>query len=97
MSRLHHIHSSADPRDWHWADIKAALEKAGYSLSSLSKANGFKTRRAVGMAKDHPYPRMERIIAKAIGVPPKLIWPSRYDENGCAIRKRVTPKSDVAH
>lgn len=82
-----------DPRDWHWADIKAALEKAGYSLSRLSMANGCKTRRAAGMVKDRPYPRMERIIAETIGVPPHLIWPSRYDRSGKPNRNNRSPHS----
>lgn len=86
MSVSKQTNSLPDPRDWHWADIKAALEKSGHSLASISKASGCKTRRAAGMAKDRPYPRMERAIADAIGVPPQLIWPSRYDENGKPLR-----------
>lgn len=86
MSAYKHTNSLPDPRDWHWADIKAAVEKSGHSLASISKANGCKTRRTAGMAKNRHYPRMERAIADAIGVPPQLIWPSRYDELGNPIR-----------
>ncbi len=73
------------PKDWHRADIKAALEKAGFSLARLSRAHGYSPHSASG-ALWHPWPRVERLIATAIGVAPQVIWPSRYREDG-------TPKS----
>lgn len=69
------------PKDWHRVDIKAALEKAGYSLRQLSLQHGY----APGSLKatlDTPWPRAEKIIADAIGVPPSDIWPSRYGADG---------------
>jgi len=66
------------PEDWHIADIKSALEKAGWSLRKLSlhhNLNG--TTLSVALRK--PYPNAEKIIASAIGVTPEEIWPSRYD------------------
>lgn len=67
--------------DWHRVDIKAALEKAGYSLRQLSLQHGY----APGSLKnalDLPWPGAEQIIARAIGVSPAVIWPSRYDTEG---------------
>lgn len=68
-------------QDWHRADIKAALEKAGWTLRKLAVANGY-----VAGVMCHPlnqqYPKAEAIIAKAIGVAPQVIWPSRYNEDG---------------
>lgn len=63
--------------DWHKADVKAALEKAGFSLSRLSRESGLQagTLRKVFVM---PYPKAQRIIARAIGVDPRDIWPSRY-------------------
>lgn len=63
--------------DWHRADIKAALEKKGLNLTKLSLKAGLSeaTLRNVFRVK---YPKAERIIAKAIGVSPETIWPSRY-------------------
>ncbi len=63
--------------DWHPADIKAALEKRGLSLAKLNLAAGLKkgTLNNVFRVK---YPKAERIIAKALGVKPEVIWPSRY-------------------
>lgn len=65
-------------QDWHRADIKAALEKAGWTLRALAIAHGSKHGTTLRQALDHPYPKAERIIAEAIGVEPAVIWPSRY-------------------
>jgi Ner family transcriptional regulator len=67
--------------DWHPADVKAALEKKGWSLTRLSQANSY-SKTLVAKALHRPYPNMEKIIGKALGTHPMNIWPSRYDENG---------------
>lgn len=74
-------------RDWHKADIKAALEKAGWSLSRLSIYHGY-NRSVLKSALIKPYPKAERRIAEAIGVSPEIIWPSRYDMHGIPNRHR---------
>ena len=74
--------------DWHKADIKAALEKVGWSLSRLSRVNKLH-RQAAALALRTSWPRMERLIADAIGVTPQEIWPSRYDKSGNS--KRAKP------
>lgn len=63
--------------DWHSADIVAALHKQGLSLSQLSLAAGLSAS-TLRNALRAPYPRAERIIAQAIGIPASEIWPSRY-------------------
>ena len=72
------IRSKKRPADWHKADIKAALEKAGWSLRQLSLHHGYAPS-LLAHALRRPYPRAERIIAEAIGTRPETIWPSRYD------------------
>ncbi len=72
-------------QDWHKADIKAALEKAGWSFRRLSAARGYKPD-SLSLVTSHPWPAAERIVADAIGVKPQHIWPSRYRQDG-------TPKS----
>lgn len=67
--------------DWHRADIKAALEKRGWSLRRLSAHHGYAAG-SILMALHAPWPKAERIIARAIGVKPQQIWPSRYHEDG---------------
>ncbi|EAU5655750.1 transcriptional regulator [Salmonella enterica] len=63
--------------DWPSADIKAELEKRGVSLRELSRRNGLSAQ-TIGNALRYKYPKAQRIIAEAIGVPPEEIWPSRY-------------------
>ena len=92
MSDKHPVKKPA-PQDWHVADIKCALEKKGWSLSRLSKRNGY-CRTACKAALHQPLPKMERLIADAIGVPPQEIWPSRYDEQGNPNRRRGRPRKD---
>lgn len=72
-------------KDWHRADIKAALEKAGWSLRQLSFAYGYSSNMCI-KALTYPYPNGERLIADAIGVEPWTIWPSRYDDAHQPIR-----------
>lgn len=73
------------PKDWHRADIKAALEKSGWSLRRLSLNHAY-AGKSLSTALRVPWPKAEGIIADAIGVPPQRIWPTRYNKDG-------TPKS----
>lgn len=68
----------ASPQDWHRADIKSALEKAGWSLRKLSTHHGYANPNTLQTALNRPWPKAERYIAEAIGVEPAEIWPSRY-------------------
>ncbi len=63
--------------DWHRADIKAALEKKGFNLSSLALSRGLKPGTLSNVFRVN-YPKAQGIIAEAIGVSPEVIWPSRY-------------------
>lgn len=65
--------------DWHRADIVAALKKRGWSVRALSVASGLSPNTLKG-ALQFPYLKGEKIIANAIGVPPEVIWPTRYEE-----------------
>lgn len=73
------------PKDWHRADIKAALEKAGWTLRGLSAARGYQPK-SLSLVMSRPWPAAERIVADALGEAPQAIWPSRYHADG-------TPKS----
>lgn len=77
------------PQDWHRADIKAALEKAGYTLRRLAIQHDL----APGYFRsplNQPHPRAQALLAKAIGVQPQAIWPSRYEPNGMPKRGLYT-------
>lgn len=80
--------------DWHNADIKAALDKAGWSLRQLSIHHGL-THTAFQKALMHPYPRAEQAIADVIGIPPQEIWPSRYNAEGQPIRQKRGKKPRI--
>lgn len=63
--------------DWDKTDIMYALRKQGWTLRSLAKESGvsYSTLRS---ALDKSYPKMENVIASAIGVEPEVIWAERY-------------------
>jgi Ner family transcriptional regulator len=71
----------AETEDWHPADVLAALKKRGNSLAALSVTNGYHPT-AAGKALKRRWPALEALIAEAIGVPAKDIWPSRYGADG---------------
>jgi Ner family transcriptional regulator len=76
-------------QDWHKADIKAAVEKAGTTLRGLARQHGVS---AVYFAEalHRPLPRAQAILADLIGVAPQTLWPSRYETDG-------TPKRGLYH
>ncbi len=79
--------ATCEHEDWDRADIKAALEKAGWSLRQLSIHHGL-TPKTFQHALQRPYPKAEAAIAEVIGVHPSVIWPSRYGADGRPNRKR---------
>lgn len=70
-------------KDWHWEDIKAALRKAEGSFDAFAAKHDL-TRSAVTNVKSRRYPKVQRLIAEAIGVTPEQIWPSRYTTCNCS-------------
>lgn len=77
--------------DWHPADIKAALEKAGWTLAALGRAHGRSTS-FIHNAFRQRTPAAQAAIAEAIGVKPWDIWPSRYvDEDQPVTRRPYSP------
>ncbi|MTI74685.1 MAG: transcriptional regulator [Stenotrophomonas sp.] len=77
------------PQDWHRADVKAALDKAGWSLRQLGLHYGYTADGSpLGEVFRKPWPKAEAIVAAAIGVKPQTIWPSRYDANGQPNRRQ---------
>lgn len=66
-------------QDWHPADIRAALEKRGTNLRTVSRGAGL-AQDTLRNALVRPWPKGERLIADAIGVDPESIWPSRYSK-----------------
>jgi len=84
----HHIQKKPAHRDWHRADIKCALEKAGWSLRRLNLLHYGTDTCAITHAFRRPYLKAERIIAEALNLRPQDIWPSRYDADGNPLHAR---------
>jgi len=61
--------------DWHPAQVKAALEMSGTNLSKLAKEHGYAH---INEVLNRPWVAAERIVARALGVAPEVIWPGRY-------------------
>ncbi|MCK3654880.1 DNA-binding protein [Pasteurellaceae bacterium Macca] len=76
MSVLQNTKKTAE-QDWHRADILAELKKRGWSLRTLA-IEGNVSYNTLKTVLDKPYPKMERLIANAIGVAPEIIWAKRF-------------------
>ncbi len=75
-------------QDWHNAKIISELRiRANRSLRKLSEDNDLSPN-TLSQALQRPYPKAESIIAKAIGVNPSEIWPSRYNSDGTTSRRK---------
>lgn len=72
-------------RDWHRQDILAAIRKRGISAAELARRNGYSNPATFYNVFKVPYPKVQKIIAEYLGVPPEEIWPTRYaDKEQCA-------------
>lgn len=71
--------------DWPSHYIVYRLRERGLSLRRVAVRKGYSPGSPAKTTKT-PWPKMERVIADAIGVTPQEIWPSRYRPDG-------TPKS----
>jgi Ner family transcriptional regulator len=81
-------------QDWHPADVKCALEKAGWSLRQLSRHHGY-SETFLALVFQLPYTtrKAERCVAEAIGHTPEDIWPSRFNSDGT--RKPIKRMSTI--
>lgn len=77
-------------KDWHPADIIAALRKRGTSLARVSREAGLASS-TLANALTRPWPKGEWLIADALNIHPSEIWPSRYARNACPRKPRTTP------
>ncbi|MEY0233651.1 helix-turn-helix domain-containing protein [Providencia manganoxydans] len=66
-------------KDWHPADIIAAIRKKGSTLSQISRSAGLSSS-TLNNALARRWPKGERIIAEYLEMKPEEIWPSRYKE-----------------
>jgi Ner family transcriptional regulator len=73
--------------DWHPADIIAGLHKKGTSLAALSRSAGLSSS-TLANALTRPWPKGEYLIAKALGLHPSVLWPSRYFKDGEMVERK---------
>lgn len=78
-------------KDWHPAEVVAALRMKGISLRQLSILNGYSNPNSLAKALHKPYPLAEALIAEALEISAPEIWPSRYGTDGKSNRKRGQP------
>ncbi|ELE3234374.1 helix-turn-helix domain-containing protein [Salmonella enterica subsp. enterica serovar Pomona] len=71
---------SVERKDMHAEDIKAAVRKRGKTISQLSRDNGLAESTLRNVFRCH-WPKGEQIIAKALGLAPQTIWPTRYNQS----------------
>jgi Ner family transcriptional regulator len=65
--------------------IKYQLQLRGLSLAGLAERQGL-SRKTVQKALHSGYPKMERLIAKSLGLTPRQLWPERFDAAGQRLR-----------
>ena len=80
-NRLLNMAKKPASKDWHRADVIAAVRKTGETLSGLSRKHGYAAM-TLRNALYLPAPKYERIIAEFLGTTPQKIWPSRYHADG---------------
>ena len=68
--------------DWHPEDVKAAIRKAGGSLTALARREGVSTQALSAALQARASERCDNVIAGFLGRDPREIWPSRYRQDG---------------
>jgi len=68
--------------DWHPAKVKMELHLRGITLKALALRHGLKDSSSMSATLVRSLPTNEQRIADALGLHPKTIWPSRYNEDG---------------
>ncbi|CAM3589395.1 MULTISPECIES: helix-turn-helix domain-containing protein [Rahnella] len=84
-------------KDWHQADIIAGLRKKRTTLAEVSRRAGLGSS-TLANALARPWPKGEMLIARALGVHPWVIWPSRYFDEECRLIRRniIAPRKKAA-
>lgn len=76
-------------KNWHRAEVVAAVHKAGSSLAALARKNGLSDS-ALRAALSEPRRPSNLIIAKFLNTTLHALWPSWFDHDGYRIARRDT-------
>lgn len=85
----------ADPakrRAW----VRYQLTLKGLSMADIARDAGV-TRECLYQVFCKTYPRMEKVVADAVGLPPAVLWPERYDAEGLPLYRKGRPKKSVTN
>ena len=75
----------------HWVRYQLFLQ--GTTMSKLAQANGI-TRTCLYTVWRRTYPKMEKLIANALGLEPHQMFPERYQSNGLPIYRMGPPSKN---
>ena len=79
----------ASRKDWHPADIVAAIHKRGLTLRDIANHHGMKHSSSLSKAMVQSYPANERRLAEAAGVPVQEMFAARYYEDGTPLPRGI--------
>lgn len=82
----HILKDPAKRRAW----IIYQVNLQGRSLAQVARDAGV-TRVCLYQVFNKTYPRMEKVVADALGMAPAELWPERYDADGLPIYRRGRP------
>ena len=68
-------------------EIRYLLARAGFTFADVDRMHGLHPGTARNSARK-PYANGEQAIARTLGIPARLLWPSRYETSG----KRLKPQ-----
>lgn len=93
MATTHTPKKASRKKDWHPADVVAALHKRGITLRKIAELHKVDPKAITKALRERTLPG-ERRIAEAIGVRPQVIWPSRYNPDGSRTDLRTVTRRD---
>ena len=85
-----------------WSWIHHRIKTKGFNWITLAEKHGCHPS-TIKTAKDYAYPRIEKIIAEAIGMTPQALFPNRYTSDGKPIGRnyprdrRLTRKKTICN
>lgn len=74
--------------------VKYQVHLQGRSLAQVASDAGVK-RSTLYAVFIKTYPRMEKVVADAVGLPPAVLFPERYDSDGLPIYRMGRPKKSA--
>jgi Ner family transcriptional regulator len=85
------LRDPAKRRAW----VKYQVHLQGKSLAQVATDAGVK-RSTLYTVFVKTYPRMEKVVADAVGLPPAVLFPERYDDDGLPTYRMGRPKKSTA-